>query len=1761
MAKTLEERLTEIRSITEASGARNLEEEILARENLKELCYEAVRPSAFGQGKKEQRERVLMYLRALENGFAIKDLPLLDELFTISRDAGNKTLTEHFEQLYSTVPFTAEARVNALQRLADDITALNRPDSQAVTERIFSAITRDIQREELPDEFDLREREDYEAAVRENNIRKWIMLRSWVRDRTIPDKSRMLELLERVIISGKVPEKREERLLLDRIVNGDEKGTYEGYYSWARQNSAPDLPELHAGQRRFERGRRYLPGKRGSFRPSTGRGGDIFLDANDPVIPKEIRNTSNVEELSDFLSIFREDLQKSDPLYVRYLERQIDVILRMEELITSESAKTAPPELVNIKKHPKGSELLIHQKAHQTSINGCWSVAYSNLLLSRGIDISQEDIRGYRQVRDVKEAGKLTPNEEKILFKDEMANPFEKRDLLLSLLPNTAIQEITLSESFGISNQEQRKITEGFLRTFIKEAIDIHHSPIALLKGKHYVTIVGYDGDTLIYQDSRPHRNDSKADQTYTDMTIQSLVSDSLTNPITMNSLVDLHKVPGKNEVFESKGIEGLTLKTGEDGNTGTFEMRDKDGSAAVERTNPESTGSMMDEKFSLPGISRKISFPKKTDFRKMRPADPEYIRAIGETEPEVPSAPDQNTSDELLRLLDQKEDMAYALSLQTKNDKEYQIVSPEYRTFLAALKEAASMEQKSGESEADFIKRGKGLLERVVEAGQNYKAGIKKEQYAREKLYLSRQVRIGALKEMLEDGGISADEKLERLSEFLAGFNDKEEMVRIHSDEYLMLKDKLSESEVPENKAALASPEAKQQYLESVRNFVNLYLEDGKKSEREKMLTLEAERVANISYALETADPAAAERFFNDMKDQAGVYDGTVEDEDAERFDCEIATERFLAETAASFAAQDGINGQESENRENYAVHLNQQKARRKLSAVRDKLASMLGTEEFYRIAQERLGQSNQSNTGVAIAGFTPPGEVEALIRSVVAGFSAEQVREFNLFLGSYRDFTELSMEEQVDHPERERINELREAFREDENVLIALNYADGVLSTVKAGNDLYATDNVMSRLFSNEERREQGNALRTLEGGRYEGIYETPAYLNTPKDGRTSGDWIMKPGREADAQALSQVKAEFSASYMDVVKRMLLKMEEMQLIRPGEVGGAEQGTKIYAFRNIIEANKRLKKAVQDGKGDELISAAGDYAKARTDMQELMDLAKEGFTKEYRFPNNVDVARNPDVPWEFARQVKTSSEVNGVYQIYAFLKNGLKPGESMEEKINEFFTDPVGAIEHVIDGFIAENGMEKCLQGKTPGEALLSMARQGERLAMAGNMMLGFQMNAERLLEGLFNGEPDAEKREKLMAAKERLEKQVIMRLKLEYRRAGFLAPFYGLEEKREVKDKIKKGILRNFAVVRPEDFDPSRMANGILTDRLGKPQEFDLDEYIRNTKFDYKKLADQNKKIFADAAAEHEREEDNQEYGEKGFPGLEYLLEAQKAKVKVLLFKAGDEKAPGYKDLENSVLNATAELQDLLNRYTLFDDLPAGKAKRKEAEETARKAAKEMKQTAKRYRILKSVLGQTKGASVSSPEEAGEAIRQQGAELKERMETLKGLKKKGEDSDYFKNMMDAAGELGYIREGASVMEYIEAYETLRQKAKEYVDARSGLFSAVFDNGKKRLREAEELVNLAENGLRALAGAADLKSLKEDTLQLKLTELLPRAEAVKADPARVKPFKAIPEKQTGKSKEKQSKERKKVLSPEQNTGGKKMQVKGMKKK
>ena len=238
-------------------------------------------------------------------------------------------------------------------------------------------------------------------------------------------------------------------------------------------------------------------------------------------IAPNLRNTGNVATINTALET-DDALPEGDPDKLTFREREMlkhhrDATLKVEQVEQSIQGKLREGQELGrkprvLKTRGGGVQLEIDQDRFQTSANGCWSCSGYLMARSRGVsNVTQEEIRCYRP--DLGDEQVLANDDVDENYSVDRAKPLkDNADSVLRFAPNSMMHTVEIApyspanEADGYSSAKYIQNTVNALKQMINHAITVDHSPVAMYRPGHYITIVGIEGDEVLYKDSNQWR-------------------------------------------------------------------------------------------------------------------------------------------------------------------------------------------------------------------------------------------------------------------------------------------------------------------------------------------------------------------------------------------------------------------------------------------------------------------------------------------------------------------------------------------------------------------------------------------------------------------------------------------------------------------------------------------------------------------------------------------------------------------------------------------------------------------------------------------------------------------------------------------------------------------------------------------------------------------------------------------------------------------------------------------------------------------------------------------------------------------------------------------------------------------------------------------------------------------------------------------------------------------------------------------------------
>lgn len=273
---------------------------------------------------------------------------------------------------------------------------------------------------------------------------------------------------------------------------------------------------------------------------------NYWLQNAKDTLPKWARNTGNATLLSDYMNDPDSPLTYEQKRYLGQVLQSTSIAGTQQKLgnvsmdIGRRPLETTEPQIgVALDGTEKVILRDVHQKDYQTSRNGCWSCFFQVLASSRGLDITQEQIRNYRPNISKAEAEEAIEETDKAYNADTFNNAIDMGDSILSFLPNTMLSELSvtaynelIAKETGLSAEEYANAAMQKIKKALIHALKDEKSPVGITNGKHFLTIVGIDGNKILYKNSQEETADQASADVTHEKTIQELFGDVLQGKI-----------------------------------------------------------------------------------------------------------------------------------------------------------------------------------------------------------------------------------------------------------------------------------------------------------------------------------------------------------------------------------------------------------------------------------------------------------------------------------------------------------------------------------------------------------------------------------------------------------------------------------------------------------------------------------------------------------------------------------------------------------------------------------------------------------------------------------------------------------------------------------------------------------------------------------------------------------------------------------------------------------------------------------------------------------------------------------------------------------------------------------------------------------------------------------------------------------------------------------------------------------------------------
>ena len=627
-------------------------------------------------------------------------------------------------------------------------------------------------------------------------------------------------------------------------------------------------------------------------------------------------------------------------------------------------------------------------------------------------------------------------------------------------------------------------------------------------------------------------------------------------------------------------------------------------------------------------------------------------------------------------------------------------------------------------------------------------------------------------------------------------------------------------------------------------------------------------------------------------------IYKDALGEKDYKKYiDEDLWKQSFFPDEVSSYihVHQEILNDLSEEDRKVYSDNLGNDRLRIYQKLVKD---GKIPKEEMDRIYKDTFSRN---------AVLAEPDMQVKLIEAAEKHLTKEQQEKALAKLTPKKDPLERTAEENIQHPFRKTINQMKETIPEEvkknpekeKDYLHVLDFAaehiivpekDYYQALNQEKSDIESLDNDVRNNIFNENKDK-------FQDGKFNDLYKNVNIAGTSVK-------IVKEEKNNDFESFKNHPLDLSEKTKTGIELILKKMDEMHLNQYTGVEKGEQGSKVYGFCKLEAKQKALENALNAEKKnpDEIIKAGKEFEETWKEMEELYTIAKQHFSQnKIVFQPNLDSVRTQSIPVTFTSDLATTAQINGLYLTYMTLKQN-------NISVEEYLKNPAAAVLNNGMKYFKENGIGAFSKNFSFKECCDLLFKVGD-YHNTGNQ---FERNSPRagINRTLYSSnylESDPEKQKNNTVYLELLVQHVNGVHDRETAKYVCINSKVNTEEERISRDRT----LQNLLVVADKDRNMDTVfADLPLTDVNGKVTRpaFDLDQYIRTHDIDYERV------INNTARMQKEAERSNTGYILKD----DINEAAMNAYYRILVAKQADRGKRGFNQLEEKFLNSLSNMTE---------------------------------------------------------------------------------------------------------------------------------------------------------------------------------------------------------------------------------------------------
>ena len=245
-----------------------------------------------------------------------------------------------------------------------------------------------------------------------------------------------------------------------------------------------------------------------------------FRDMVDNILPVDIRNSGDPVAIESYLQNTPNISMRGKAILIKRLRALDKIELNNQTAQARENGQEPFNNRPKLTVSNNGNRFVldVDMTEPQSSGFGCWSCSGKMLLKGRGVhNVTQEDIRAFRpkyptnQLMGPKFQTNVTID--RAFNSDNMQNVMDMGDALINFAPDSMLRtldilrmkeaELTIGRQFTPQEKEAYKRNAiNLIKKTIRKAIMVDKSPVTITNGGHYITILGMDGDDILFKSS-----------------------------------------------------------------------------------------------------------------------------------------------------------------------------------------------------------------------------------------------------------------------------------------------------------------------------------------------------------------------------------------------------------------------------------------------------------------------------------------------------------------------------------------------------------------------------------------------------------------------------------------------------------------------------------------------------------------------------------------------------------------------------------------------------------------------------------------------------------------------------------------------------------------------------------------------------------------------------------------------------------------------------------------------------------------------------------------------------------------------------------------------------------------------------------------------------------------------------------------------------------------------------------------------------------